>query len=157
MEIWKEIPEYPNYKISTQGRIKSSWFSKSRIMKQSIDGRGYKYVNLTNDKPLRIVVHKLMALTFIKLDLYSDGLVIDHIDNNRTNNRITNLQLISQRENTSKDQKNRTSDYIGVFWDRTNRSWRARIRINGDSIALGTYKTEIDAAEAYKKALLELN
>jgi ribosomal protein L15E len=59
-------------------------------------------------------------------------IVVDHIDNNiKTDNRLENLQLITQRENVSKDIKNTSSKYIGVCWHKKAKKWRSSIQING--------------------------
>ena len=49
-----------------------------------------------------------------------------------------------------------TSKYPGVSWEKTRNNWRSGININGKNKFLGRYKTEIEAYEAYLKALKEL-
>ena len=65
-------------------------------------------------------------------------------------NKIENLQLISQRENVSKDKKN-TIGFTGV--SKSLNKFRARIRIDGKMTNLGTYNTAIKAHNAYQKAI----
>lgn len=80
------------------------------------------------------------------------GIVVDHKDNIKTNNFDFNLQLITQRLNTSKNTKS-SSKYPGVHWNKINNNWRAQIRINGKAIHLGSFDTEEEAAQAYQQKL----
>jgi hypothetical protein len=83
--------------------------------------------------------------------------VVDHIDNNQLNNNLDNLQLTNVRHNSVKDLKKGLNNFIGVSFDKRSKKWRAKISINNKRVNLGTFKEEIDAANAYRKALKELN
>jgi hypothetical protein len=111
-------------------------------------------MNSDNSKTKRI--HKLVAMAFLGHIPAGYNLVVDHIDNNPLNNRLDNLQLISQRENTSKDKKGGTSDFIGVF-NKSSSKWASAIRINNKIINLGSFDTEQEASEYYQKALESIN
>ena len=154
MEKWKDIPNYEGlYKISSLGRVKSLHKNKEHIMKPNIS-RGYRYVKLSNGlkKRRNIKVSVLVAMAF--LNHKPDGtnkIVVDHIDEIKTNDCVENLQLITNRANVSKSAKG-SSKYTGVFRGNKN-NWRAAIRINGKNKYLGTFKTEIEASNAYQKAL----
>lgn len=76
---------------------------------------------------------------------------IDHINGNRSDNRISNLRLASQSQNrqNSKTPKNNTSGYKGVSCDTRHGTWRARIFVNNKDKYLGTFKTKEQASEAY--------
>lgn len=82
--------------------------------------------------------------------------VVDHIDNDESNNKLSNLQIIPQRENASKDRKNKTSKYTGVSWDSSRGKWRAQIHIKGKTYALGRFDIEEDARDAYNNKLNQI-
>ena len=86
-----------------------------------------------------------------------DGVQVDHINNDRLDNRRENLRLCNQSQNNANSSRRRTSTntYRGVYWDRYNRSWRAWINVGGKGRSLGYFKNEIDAAIAYNKAALD--
>lgn len=167
MEEWKDINGYKGmYQISTLGRVKSlerlrngkikgaKYRVKERILKQVMDSGKYKAVCLTlNGKHKSLTVHRLMALVFLNHTFVNYNAVVDHIDNDRANNRLDNLQIITHRENTSKDRKGGTSKYLGVSWNSFNNNWRAQIYINPNRINLGCFKTEIEASNAYQNKL----
>ncbi|MCP4354353.1 MAG: hypothetical protein GY793_01730 [Proteobacteria bacterium] len=169
-EIFKDIPNYEGlYQISNLGRVKSLKrisFSKrhnkyrtisERMLKQSISGR-YKIVALNNCGKLKSFrVHQLVAIKFLNHKPNRCKLVVDHIDNNPLNNNVSNLQIITNRENTSKDRKNGTSKYIGVSWCKRSKKWIAYITINGKNKNLGSYDCELNASIAYNAALIKLN
>jgi hypothetical protein len=161
-EIWKDILGYEGlYQVNDYGNVKSlsrtitkgniTYVTKDRILKQSIDSQGYPYVNLSDYKKQKTFrVHQLVAVAFLNHtpDKHK-GLVIDHIDNNKLNNMTTNLQLITNKKNTSKDRKNKTSKYTGVSWHKQSNKWLAQFRENGSVKYLGTFETEEEARDAY--------
>ncbi len=161
-EIWKNVKGYEGlYEVSNLGRVKSLAREdsigrkiKERILKTPPDGSGYAQCNLCLEgKTRNFFIHKLVAMAF--LDHKPDGMkiVVDHIDNNKSNNRLENLQLISQRQNSSKDKKGGSSEHIGVTWDKAKSKWMSRITIDGRLKYLGYFTNEIEASEAYQLAL----
>lgn len=159
-EFWKEIP-YSNgfYQSSNLGNVKSLKWGKERILKPVLNKNGYFYVNIVLENKIRHVqVHKLIAITFLNHVTYKNKLVVDHIDNIKTNNKLNNLQLISQRLNNSKNRINKYSEFTGVKIVGKNK-WKSSITINNKYIHLGNFDTEMEANLYYKKAiyLLENN
>ena len=80
----------------------------------------------------------------------ADGLVIDHINNDCTDDRIENLQAITQRQNTVKELGTRLLP-VGVYWDRGK--FRAQAFIDGKRRNLGRFKTAEEAGTAYEQAI----
>jgi hypothetical protein len=165
METWKDIKGYESkYQVSDLGRVKSlARFGsdgrkvKERILRAGKTKRGYYLVVLFKDgKGSSKSVHQLVAIAFLRHEPngYKD-LIVDHIDHNPLNNRLENLQLITNRLNLSKDKKG-TSKYTGVSWNKGNKSWHSQIKINSKTIYLGGFKTELEASRAYQKALKQI-
>ena len=78
--------------------------------------------------------------------------LIDHIDKNRQNNKLSNLRQATKKEN----QRNRTSatntssQYLGVCYHIRNKKWQAQgIGPDGKNVYLGQFETEVEAADAY--------
>jgi len=97
-EIWKTIKSpFSNYSVSTIGRIKNN--KTGYIFNNKNIYLGYIRVALTNDcgKSVKRFVHALVAQTF--LDIPEGKNVVHHIDENKLNNNIENLKMISQQEN----------------------------------------------------------
>lgn len=78
-------------------------------------------------------------------------LEIDHINSNRSDNRISNLRLATSLDNSRNTRKleGTTSKYKGVSWYKRKRKWVAQIRINGASKHLGYFRDEEQAHYAY--------
>lgn len=74
---------------------------------------------------------------------------IDHINGNRSDNRISNLRSVTNAENArnTKKRSNNTSGYSGVSWDSTEGKWRSSIKAQGKRRHLG-YFTDIEDAIA---------
>jgi hypothetical protein len=68
-----------------------------------------------------------------------------------------NLQLINSRENNTKDQKPGISKYVGVTFNKVVNKWHSRITIKNKTKHLGYFDSELEAFEAYQKALLEID
>lgn len=156
MEIWKDIPNYEgHYQVSNYGNIKSLKGGKEKVLKVSDNGLNYLMVKLCKDKKVKTIkVHKIVAMAFLNHNPdKTQKIVVDHINNITTDNSINNIQLISHRENTSKDKKGYTSKYIGVFWYSSRNKWVAKIQINGKNNFLGYFNNELDASNSYQKAL----
>lgn len=115
-EIWIDIKGYENlYQISNYGNVKSlertikrdnkgNLFVKEKILKPGISGDGYYCVTLSkNGKTKFYKIHRLMALNFFENN--GDNLVINHIDGNRLNNKLSNLELCTQSHNIREAMK----------------------------------------------------
>lgn len=81
--------------------------------------------------------------------------LMDHINGNKTDNRIENLRLVSSRQNNQNRKSHRLGRLQGCH--KIKNLWQARILINGVRKNLGCYKTEQQAHEAYLHALSKLN
>lgn len=83
---------------------------------------------------------------------------VDHDDLNPLNNRIDNLRACNQSENMGNKGKNKnnTSGYKGVYWNKNAKRWHAQITKNRKSIHLGYFKTAEEAHAAYCKAATEI-
>lgn len=157
IEIWKDVIGYEDYQVSSFGRVKSIKYGKERIMKFSENTTVYLQLGLSvNGNRNCLQVHVLVAMAFHGHKPCGYELVVDHIDNDKSNNRADNLQLIPARENTSKDRKGGASKFIGVFWSKDRNKWIASIYFEGRLIHLGYFDDELDAKNAYQKARLEV-
>jgi len=99
-EIWKKIQEYPKYEISNLGRIRKNNYIKKRILDS-----GYYRVHLSkNNKQKTLYVHVLLATTFIKE--IPKNYIVNHKDGNKLNNNLSNLEIITKKENVKHAYKN---------------------------------------------------
>ncbi len=157
MEIWKKVEGFENYEVSNLGRVKSLYYNKEKILKQTIDGTGYFIVNLYGNGIRKVYkVHQLVAIVFLNHKPCGHKLVIDHIDSNELNNQLINLRIITNRENNSKERTIKSSSkFVGV--SKVGNKWNSYIYINGKQKHLGRFTTEEEAASTYKKVLFALN
>lgn len=165
-EIYKDIADYEGlYQVSDLGNVKSlsrvivrgngrKQTFKERILKMPLSSHGYRNVNLSKNGVIRLkTVHTLVAVAFLNHEPNGYEIVVDHIDNNPLNNRLDNLQLITQRENVSKNKEGGTSKYVGVSWSKSRNKWVAMIQIGNKNKNIGGFTNELEASEAYQKEL----
>ena len=166
-EIWKDVIGYEGlYQVSNLGNVKSlpkEWFSGintirkhyGKILKKTLNSSTYLGVNLRkNNKPKTFQVHQLVAIAFLGHKPCGHKIVIDHINDNKLDNRLENLQIVSHRFNTHKTQTNYTSKYKGVF--KLKSTWKATISIEGKQLHLGCFNCELTAHQAYQTKLKEI-
>ena len=169
-EEWRDIPNYEGaYQISSFGNIRSLdkyvrcknnaiRMIKGRNLTPHINPEGRYYISLSRESKVRTFkIHKLVAMAFLNHTPSGYCKVVDHINNNPLDNRLSNLQIISARENTSKDRINKSSKYTGVWFCKTSNKWKTEIRISGKRHNLGTFNLETDANKAYQEALKTLS
>lgn len=154
MEIFKDIPSYEGmYQVSNLGRVKSLKLNGEKILKPVIGRNGYLQVKLCNkEKQKNVKIHQLAAMAFLNHTPCGHKIVVDHKNNDKQDNRLSNLQLISQRENASKDKKG-SSKFTGVYWKKEDNKWSSQIIINGKKKYLGLFNSEVEASEYYQAAL----
>lgn len=97
VEQWKEIKGYEGfYLASSFGRIKSVRSNKIMSVKKHL--RGYPQINFSVKGVRKVLyVHRIIAETFLEND--SNRNTVDHIDENKKNNKLNNLQWCSHKEN----------------------------------------------------------
>lgn len=94
-EIWVNIPEFESYQVSSFGRVKR----ENRLLRLYLDKGGYPCVSLWKDKKGHTFqIHRIVYKSFYSKQNLS-GLVINHINGNKTNNFLENLEAISYKEN----------------------------------------------------------
>jgi len=169
LEVWKDIPGYEGlYQVSNLGNVKSlprEWVTgkgavrkhKGKILKGSTNSSGYRLVILcVNGKIKGYTIHQLVAIAFLNHKPNGLELVVDHINDNKLDNRVENLQIVTNRFNICKTQGKYSSKFKGVVWHKQLNKWRSQIVINGKLKHLGVFKCELSASHAYQKALKEL-
>lgn len=117
-----------------------------------INSNGYMVVRVKGKRRLTHRVIFLMHKGFLPK-------YIDHIDNDKLNNKIENLRsaTFSQNQCNKPRSKNNTSGEKGVNWHKTDKVWSARISIKGRRIYLGGYKEFKDAKAAVVAKRKELH
>jgi hypothetical protein len=88
-----------------------------------------------------------------------DGKFVDHINGDRSDNRICNLRLATKAQNGMNrgKQSNNTSGMKGVSWAKNAGKWSAHIKINRKKIHLGLFNNIEHAAAAYDSAAISLH
>lgn len=110
-ETWKDIPNFGgSYQVSNMGRVRSvdrviavkdgrMRKHKGRVLKPHLNNGGYELHKLSNDgRGITKTVHRLVLETF-KPHVNMNDLQVNHIDGNKSNNHLTNLEWVTARDN----------------------------------------------------------
>lgn len=159
-EIWKDIKNYENlYKVSNIGRVKSveryrkgksdsKVLVKERILKFKIDKDGYYCVSLSKDNILKSFrLPRLVAEAFIPNP--HNYPQVNHIDEDKTNNRVENLEWVDCKQNINHSlyQRSTKIEYNGIIYN----SMKECSRISG--IGYRTIRYHIVNNKPYKGSL----
>lgn len=94
-EIWKNISGFEDYQISNLGNIKGK---KGNVLKPQLQKDGYYHIQLyKNGKAKGFLIHRLVIINFISP--YVEGFEVNHIDGNKLNNELSNLEWVSHKYN----------------------------------------------------------
>jgi hypothetical protein len=141
------------YSINNFGIIKNT--ITNYILKPQLNNNGYYRINLFLDNKIRkFYLHRLIALAFIENPLNKK--CIDHINNEKLDNRIENLRFVSHSENNINKRigKNNKSSCKGVYFNKNKQKWISLITFNKKSFYLGEFKNIDDAIKKRKVACL---
>lgn len=124
------------------------WTSHSR-------GYAYRQRSMGSKKQRTIFMHRVILERILGCEL-PPGMVCDHVNGTKTDNRRTNLRLASQQQNlgNKRQSKNNTSGYKGVSFNKPANKWNAKIRFDARLKDLGLYVDAVDAHRAYCVAAL---
>lgn len=94
---FKTIPNFNRYGISQNGEVWS--YIKNTIMKPKIDRYGYLVIGIRNNAGIRkyLTIHRLVAITYLPNN--DKTLQVNHIDGNKLNNHVSNLEWVSAKDN----------------------------------------------------------
>ncbi len=163
MEIWKDIIDFEGfYQVSSFGNVRSldriisnqligEHKRNGRILKLEINKNcRYFYIDLCkNNIHKKFRVSRLVALSFILNP--EDKSDVNHIDGNKLNNNVDNLEWVTRRENIihAYKVKKTSSKYTGVSWHKNRFTWQANIFYNGKKKFIGYFNTQEEAHFAY--------
>lgn len=137
--IWKE-------KVVTNWRHKT-WNTKfSGKIAGSLDDKGYLRIKMLKS---RFFAHRIIWK--MCNGPIPEGMLIDHINGNKADNRLENLRLVTNQQNCF------NTSAKGYTWHKTNGKWQAQITVNGKHKNLGYFSTEKEARDAYLKAKEQLH
>lgn len=153
-EEWTNVKGY-DYFVSTYGNVENA--RTGQILKPGIEGSGYYFVFLYKEgMRKKITVHRLVADAFI--ENLENKRCVDHVNNDKLDNRVDNLRWATDSENTSNSviRSDNTSGSKGVWYHKGGRKWCAEIMINGKKKYIGLFKTKEEASQARKEYANEL-
>lgn len=168
-EIWVKLEDLP-YEVSSYGRVRNL---TGKVLKTYIQNCGYEQVKLMNKHKQ---IHRLVAMCFI--DNPEHKKYVNHIDGNKLNNNVSNLEWCTNSENIIHARKTglnpynkptlgkklpcrgaaqKASKYFGVAWDKSRNKWRACVVWNNKKYIQKRFDSEIEAAKARDECVIQNN
>ena len=148
----KEIPNFEGYFADKDGQIfcnlKSSrnYNAELREVLPRNNGRSYMQVHLCKEgKKYNRYVHRLVYSAYY--GEISRNIQVDHINGDKTDNRLENLRLCSCRKNCQFQNKkiNSASGEHNIYFDKNKKKYRVTFSINGRNKHFGAFKNLSDA------------
>jgi hypothetical protein len=153
-EVWKPVVGYEGmYEVSNLGRVKSiprkGTIKKERFLIPNDNGCGYLKLSLSNYSKTTKYIHILVAESFLNYQSNKGAIAVDHIDNNKKNNILSNLRILSHRENILRSKKSNTNN-SNIY--KVRNKYRVRIAKND----FGYYNSIEDAIKVRDNQLNKL-
>jgi hypothetical protein len=150
-------------------RVKVDWlistYKKFKIGEQKFTNlkngyQGYKSIGIQilNSKYITVRVHQLIAATFLGYEFGNNNkLVVDHIDSNKLNNNVNNLQLLTNNQNAFKEKSFKSFKKQNIFFSKTVKSYICQIKDNDTYKYIGMFKDKNEAINHYNNKLKEIS
>ena len=156
-EEWRQYNDTP-YWVSSQGKIKRVYKSgNEKMLKPCVTYKGYLWVDIIrNPKRIRGRLHVMVAKCFI--DNPDNKPFVDHINEQKDDNRVANLRWATNGENQRNItalRKTNTSGCVGINsrkYKGEHVAWRVRISLDNKRIHIGDFETYDDAVKARRNA-----
>jgi hypothetical protein len=142
MEEWRKLDLNGNeIYVSNKGRAKrikpnGEWFFYKEGI--SVDG----YVNVAGRK-----AHVLVAMAFLNHQPCGHNLVVSHIDGNKLNNNLDNLEVVTQSQNILRKDLPKSSIYNFVSFDDLTKRYKVMMKFEGKYRYFGSFSNEDDAGD----------
>lgn len=147
MTSWKPIPQFDTYEINELGDVRNT--KHGNVLKPKLKNTGYLCYELYRDaKPHTVYQHRALASAFIENP--EGHRFIDHRDNIRTNNQLSNLRWCSALQNAH-NTKPKEGQGVKKMWSKQKEAYvyASRIRHKGKAYSLGVYDSEAEAKQVY--------
>ena len=167
-ELYKEIEGYNGYYLISPSGVISN---RQQILKTFIINSGYRAIKLTaSGKKTHRLIHRLVAEAFLLNP--GNKREVNHIDGNKLNNNVCNLEWVTSSENkqhairtglkeynlpTLGIKKGKGSKYFNVSFDKARNRWIGSVRHNKATYHQKRFRTEEEAALHVNWILDELN
>ena len=140
-----EVDNFPNYLIYPDGKVWSK--KRNKFIKDKIEKNGYKRIQLYKNKKRKyFYIHRLLGIHYLPNpeNKYS----IDHINRNKSDNRIENLRWATQKEQCENREQQclsikNTSGHTGIYYHNDSKKWV--YRKVGKYKIMKYFKSKIDA------------
>lgn len=141
-----------DHDTGTFTRLKSHGAYRAGSPAGATNAKGYRQISV---RGVLYYAHRLVWLA--EHGVLPAGLV-DHINRDRSDNRIQNLRVVSAKENMENTgaYSSNTSGYKGVQWDKQYGKWIAVVQHNGKRVFAGRYGSVYDAHQAYERKVAQL-
>ena len=133
-------------------RLKTNTKQKLGEVAGRLNADGYWHIHIGH------TMYKAHRLVYLYLYGELPLREVDHINGNKSDNRLANLRLCERKENCRnfKKYKNNTSGFVGVSKHKKCNRWVATMQVDGTQKYLGLFKTPEEASAVYEKATKEV-
>lgn len=162
---WLEVPEYPGYLVNLNGQIKGPM---GKILKPwqvcgynaIIARKNGKSVTIRHHVVLIKAILTQVAPQYLKYFIKNNRkrwtICIDHINNNRQNNKITNLQILTHLDNAHKNKRESNTGEFGIYaWEHPQLGLRYYVAVKDDNRRYGGNRKYLEDAIELRDQLVK--